>query len=1055
MTIPVRTRSDSPESAIISRSMKPLREMFHPARSIRARIGLAVGGFALIAALLLSGFIGNRTADQLHDDKGAVMARLAYRMIMALDQDVGDHLGQIGALALQDGIRNAAPGNADKRLLVEMLQRMEGEFAWVGITDANGIVVAGTGGLLEGKDVSQRDYFIQGRKAPFVGDVHDAFLLAKLLPPPSDGLPLRFVDVAAPITDKEGRFQGVVVGHLSWEWASLSRENLFRVMKDASAFDLVLLNRENKVLLGDSRLVALNQRLDTPSTRAVAGNANGFLVETWLDGSSVLTGYAQSRGAKDYPGLGWRVLVRQNAERAFADARMVRNFIFVAGGLSALLFGVAVWFLLGRLIEPMARMSSVARRIRAGDKAIRIPVVAGCDEVAELSQSLRALIDDVTAKDGELEALNASLEMKVAERTAELSVKAQAIDQVNGALIVTDWDGFVTGWSKGGEEIYGYAAADIAGKHVALLHPSALLEFVRGQIIAPLKQHGAYEGDVVTLRKNGETFYSHLSLSLLHDETGKPVGMIGYATDVSERVRMEEALRQTAEDLKQAAEAAEAANRAKSEFLATMSHEIRTPMNGILGMTELALDSDLTADQREYLSLAKISAESLLTIINDILDFSKIEAGRLELEKVPFDLRHGLDAHIRNLAFRARKKGLSLSCEFAENVPHQLLGDPVRLNQIVINLVGNAIKFTEQGGITVRVAAETLDQHAALLHFSVADSGIGIPADKLASIFDSFSQVDASVTRKYGGTGLGLAICKRLVDLMGGEIWVKSQPGKGSIFHFTASLAPAASAAAAPLAALPATEMVGQAPLEVLLVEDNPINQKLALALLEKWGHRVTIANNGVEALAYVGGGHFDLILMDWQMPEMDGIEATRQIREMEKASSGHVTIVAMTANALQGDRERCLAAGMDGYIAKPIQTGELLTVLGGKAAIPPIPQPQPAAAKDFDYAAALASAEREVLDVLTEMFLEQYPASLAEIADAIAAADYLKLERSAHALKGLLGYFRAVPAQQAARELEELGSQSRTNAGAEPLARLRAEIEKLRPHLEAYVMPH
>jgi len=793
--------------------MKPLHEIFHPARSIRARIGLAVGSFALVAALLLSGFVGNRTVDQLHDDKGAVMERLAYRMIMELDQDVGHHLEQISALMMQDAIQDTRTAKAEKRLLLEMLQRMEGEFAWIGITDANGIVVAGTGGLLEGKDVSQRDYFIQGRQAPFVGDVHDAFLLAKLLPPPGDGLPLRFVDVAAPIVDKEGRFQGVVVGHLSWEWASLTRENLFRVMKDASAFDLVLLNRENKVLLGDFRLVSMNQRLETLSTRALAESDNGFLVETGYDGNSVLTGYARSRGYKDYPGLGWRVLVRQNAERAFAEARMVRNFIFAAGGLAALLFGVAVWILLGRLIEPMTRMSSVARRIRAGDKAIRIPVVEGCDEVAELSQSLRALIDDVTAKDGELEALNASLEMKVVERTAELSVKAQAIDQVNGALIVTDWDGFVTGWSKGAEEIYGYAAADIVGKHVALLHPPEIHDFVRDQVIAPLQQHGAYEGDVITLRKNGVAFYSHLSLSLLHDEAGKPVGMIGYNTDVGERVRMEEALRQTAEDLKQAKEAAEAASRAKSEFLATMSHEIRTPMNGILGMTELVLDSELTADQREYLSLAKISAESLLTIINDILDFSKIEAGRLELEKIPFDLRHGLDAHIRNLAFRARKKGLSLSCEFAENIPHQLIGDPVRLNQIIINLVGNATKFTEQGGITVRVAVEAQDQHAVLLHFSVADSGIGIPADKLASIFDLFSQVDASVTRKYGGTGLGLAICKRLVDLMGGEIWVESQPGKGSTFHFNVALAPAAPGAEAPVADAATAESVGQGPL--------------------------------------------------------------------------------------------------------------------------------------------------------------------------------------------------------------------------------------------------
>jgi len=825
-------------------------------------------------------------------------------------------------------------------------------------------------------------------------------------------------------------------------------------MKDATAFNLILLNRENRVLLGNSQLDLLGQRLNISSTRALEKTPNGFLVETWHDGTSVLTGYAQSRGYGDYPGLGWRVLIRQNAERAFAEARMVRNFIFAAGGIAALLFGVAAWFLLGRLIEPMALMSAAARDLRKGNREAQIPVLEGCDEVAELSQSLRALIDDVTAKERELEALNASLEMKVAERTAELSVKAQAIEQVNGALIVTDWDGFVTGWSKGGEEIYGYAAAEIIGKHVATFHPPEMHDFVRDQVIVPLKEYGAFEGDVITLRKNGGEFYSHLSLSLLRDETGEPVGMIGYATDVSERVRMEDALRQTARDLKKAKEAAEAANRAKSEFLATMSHEIRTPMNGILGMTELVLDSELTADQREYLTMAKISAESLLTIINDILDFSKIEAGRLDLERIPFNLRQGVEAHIRNLAFRAGKKGLTLDSELSENIPDQLFGDPVRLYQIIINLVGNAIKFTEQGGITVRIAADSPDGRQVILHFSVTDTGIGIPADKLVSIFESFSQVDASVTRKYGGTGLGLAICARLVELMGGNIWVESEPGKGSAFHFIAAFELAAADTESPEKMAGGTAMVTQRPLDVLLAEDNPVNQKLALSLLEKWGHRVTLANNGVEALDCVRRRPFDLILMDWQMPEMDGIETTRRIREMEKSGGGHITIVAMTANAMQGDRERCLAAGMDGYISKPIQTGELLNILGGKY-IPPTAAEPPAAASAFDYGAALSSAEREVLDVLTELFLEQYPASLDEISAAIATADSPALERSAHALKGLLGYFRALPAQQAARELEALGAQGRANDGAEPLTRLRAEIENLRPHLEAYAMPH
>jgi signal transduction histidine kinase len=640
--------------------MKSLRELFHPARSIRARIALGIGGFAVLTALLLSGFIGNRVASQIHDDKGALMARLAHRMVMELDRDVGRHLEQITTLAAHGVMRDVKAGKAEKRLLLELLQGAEGEYAWIGITDAGGTIVAGTGGLLEGVNVAQRDYFIHGSKVPFVGDVHDAFLLAKLLPTPGDGLPLRLVDVAAPLLDEQGRFLGVLVGHLSWEWASRSRENLLRPVRESSSLDLVLLNRENKVLLGDSRLFSPQQTLDSASTRALAQYGNGFLIEARGDGGEVLTGYARSQGYQDYPGLGWRVLVRQHAGAAFAEATEVRNFIFGAGLLAAFVFGTAVWLLLGRIIKPVTRISGAARRIRAGEREVQIPAVRGCDEVAELSQSLRALIDELTAKEGELEVLNASLERKVAERTGELEV---------------------------------------------------------------------------------------------------------------------------------ARDAAEAANRAKSEFLAAMSHEIRTPMNGILGMTALVLDTELSADQREYLNLAKTSAESLLTIINDILDFSKIEAGRLELEHIPFSLRQALDAPIRNLAFRAGEKGVALTCEYGENVPDHLIGDPVRLGQVIVNLAGNAVKFTESGEIVIRIAADApanpRDRSVAL-RFSVSDTGIGIPTDKLDRIFDSFSQVDASVTRKYGGTGLGLAICKRLVHLMGGEIRVESEPGRGSTFYFSA-----------------------------------------------------------------------------------------------------------------------------------------------------------------------------------------------------------------------------------------------------------------------------
>ena len=510
-----------------------------------------------------------------------------------------------------------------------------------------------------------------------------------------------------------------------------------------------------------------------------------------------------------------------------------------------------------------------------------------------------------------------TIEAELAEQLRFVEVLLEATPT---AIYLKDRQGRYLRFNKAFEALFGIQRNDWIGKTVFELVPGEVGSMMDAKDKALFASNSiqSYEAEFRN-RTTGEVREGLYWKAPLTDARGEVSGLVGTILDITDKNRIEQELREAKRN-------AEAASQAKSDFLANMSHEIRTPMNGVIGMTDLALDLEQNPTQREYLRIVKNSAQSLMVILNDVLDFSKIEAGKLNIETVRFPLVETIEESLKTLQTRASQKGLVLESSLQSDLPENVLGDPVRLRQILTNLCDNAIKFTSQGGVYVAVrCAPTEDGYA--LHLSVRDTGIGIPPDKQQGVFDAFSQADTSTTRRFGGTGLGLTICARLVSLMGGRIWLESAEGQGSTFHFTVPVKGAVANSGA--AASPAVVLSPEPSraLQVLLVEDHPINQILATTLLKKWGHQVVLAKNGQEAVDLFGSQVWDVILMDMQMPVMGGLEATRLIR-LKEGTGKRTPIIAMTANAMESDRQACLQAGMDDHLAKPFNAPGLQAML-------------------------------------------------------------------------------------------------------------------------------
>jgi PAS domain S-box-containing protein len=885
-----------------SRLLGPFR------RSLRARLVAYFLALSTVTVVVVGAVVYVRATDDLTASVYDRLDAVAGIKADALDRWVDEQSRNVVFIGVMPGVGDDARTYLDPATpaatRTEAEDRLRSLLATVvsQTADAEEIYILGLDGTIELSTLAGRErssvatepFFTTGSSHTTVQNAYRSSLTGQTT-----------ITVATPLFDQSGKGQRVAVVA-----ANLSLQRVDRIILERTGLGdtghAYLVGADGALIQGVTG--SGGATLHSAAADAIAAQQSGRGLYASGQGQPVIGVYTW------LPNRGAGMIAEMNQDEAFGSARQLALAIGIIGLLSAVLLAGGIWIVARRVTRPILSLAATATRVQRGD----LEATSGLQSEDEVGV-LAAAFDDMTA---ELRENVATLERRVEDRTSEIRRQKtyfESLVEVSPVAVVTmDPEERVSAWNPAATTLFGYTPTEAIGRTIddLILRSEALIE--QGHDLArEATEHGRAHRLGQRMRQDGTAVdVEILMVPLVVD--GEHLGFYAIYHDITE--------------LQAARRDADAANQAKSSFLAAMSHEIRTPMNGVIGMTGLLLDTPLNEEQRDYAESISTSGEALLTIINDILDFSKIEAGRFELEMVPFDLTATVRATADLIRPVAAKKSLELDLTFAGDPPPRLLGDGGRIRQIALNLLSNAMKFTERGRITLTV--ETFPTGDAWqVRMAVEDTGIGIPPEAMGRLFQSFSQADASIARRYGGTGLGLAISRRLAELMGGTLVATSSgvPGEGSRFEL--AFVAAAALAEAPAASAPfsAGDAAAPAPrdgraLRILLAEDNPMNQKLALRLLDKMGLAAELARDGLEAVAAVEREPFDVILMDVQMPDLDGLEATRLIRAA--APAHRPWIVAMTANAMEGDREACLAAGMDDYLAKPIRPDELAAAL-------------------------------------------------------------------------------------------------------------------------------